>query len=185
MRYAIIRGGEGLATIEVQRRRLDHIPFDVALEEDVVTRRGQRLLARQLQRLEPGDEVLLWSLDVLQLPTAELLTWLLRCFQLGVAVRLTGAAMIETLNPAGGTPRALSLLAEHEARRPSRAPAARRSRPSGRPLNPYQLKYARELLRRGTSLRSVGLLFQLAPDELSALLESERPARDNVVSISK
>jgi hypothetical protein len=178
MRYAIIRGGEGLPPTETQRRKLAYIPFDVALEEETATRRGQRLLARHLQRLECGDELLLWSLDVLQLPTAELLTSLLRFFQLGVAVRLTGGAMIETLNPAGGTPRALSLLAEHEARRPSRPQAARRNRPSGRPLNPYQLKYARQLLRRGTSLRAVGLLFQLAPDELSLLLQTAPPSEE-------
>lgn len=170
MRYAIIRGGQGLPAPDVQRHSLEGIAYDVALEEGAPTREGQRWLLSHLQGLKAGDEVVLWSLDVLLLSTAELAPLLLGFFELGVIVRLTQGPSLETLNPSGGPPRALVLLAEHEARRPSRPPAARRVRRSGRPLSPYQVKYARLLLRRGTSRRAVALLFQLAPDELSEQL---------------
>ncbi len=166
MRYAIIRGGEGLPARDVQLQSLARTPYDVAFEERAVTPNGQRWLLRHLQRLQRGDEVVLWGLDVLRLTTAELVTLLLRFFQSGVVVRLTQGATTETLDPADGL-RALSLLAQHEARRPSRAPAARRTRRSGRPLSPYQIKYAHQMLRSGASRRAVGLLFQLSPDELS------------------
>lgn len=170
MRYAIIRGGEGLPPPDVQRQGLNGIPYDLAFEEGAATRKGQDWLFSHLQQLKGGDEVLLWDLDVLQLSTAELLTLLLRLFEGGVTVRLTKGARPETLNLADGAPRTMRLLAEHEARRPSRPPPTRRGRSSRRPLSPYQVKYARQLLLRGTSRRAVGLLFQLAPDELSEQL---------------
>ena len=178
MRYAIVRGGEGLPPPDVQRRKLDDAPYDVALEEGAVTREGQRTLVRHLQQLSAGDELVVWSLDVLQLSTAELLPILTRFLEVGVTLRVTRGATVETIHPMTGAARVLALLAEHEGRRPSPAPPSRRPRPSGRKLSPYQLKYARQMLRRGASLRAVGLLFQLAPEELSDILAGAETARD-------
>ena len=55
MRYAIFRGGDGLPPPEVQRRKLERLPYDVALEEAAVTRRGQRSLVSHVRRLKAQD----------------------------------------------------------------------------------------------------------------------------------
>jgi hypothetical protein len=173
MRYAIIRGGGGLPSPDLQSRGLRGAEYDVAFQEIAATRKGQEWLLAHLQRLKAGDEILIWSLGVLLLSTGELVLLLQSLFERGVVVRVAESGRLETLNPPDDAPGILSLLAEHEGRRPSRGSPVRRVRQRRRPLTPYQVKYARQLLRRGASRRSVGLLFQMAPEELSAQLEAD------------
>ncbi len=170
MRYAIIREVEGLPAAAVQRRRLEAVGFDVALEEGLPTGDGQRALRRLLSKLKAQDELVVYALDVLQMSTAELVLTLRRFFELGVSLRLVGGSMLETVSTGGGVPRVLSLLADHEARWPSRGPVSRKSRARHKPLSRYQLDYARDLRRKGQSLRTIGLLFQVTPHELVEMM---------------
>lgn len=170
MRYRIVCGGEGLPPLEAQRAQVADSAYDIELDGQIVTHAGGRTLRRHLGQLQAGDEILFWGLEVLQLSTVELLPVLLRFLDLGVAITLTRGSSPETLRGEADAPRALALLAEHEARRPTRASAFRRPSRSERALSPYQLGYARKLLRQGDSLRAVSMLFQVSPEDLNDLM---------------
>lgn len=130
------------------------------------TRPDQNNLKTLLAQLRAGDEVVVHSLDAFQLTTGELALLLRRLFELRVGVHVVQpSGALERLTPSGGIPKLLHLLADHEVRRPSRAPW-KRSRANLKTLTVHQISYARALLKKGDSLRSVGLLFQLTPNEL-------------------
>lgn len=165
MRYGLVREGSDLPPTEQQRRLLEAAACDL-VHEARSTRPDQNSLKSLLAQLKPGDEIVAPSLDAFQLSTGELALLLRRLFELRVGVHVvqsTGA--LERLNPAGGIPKLLHLLADHEVRRPSRVPW-KRSRANLKALSVHQIGYARALLKKGDSLRSVGLLFQLTPNEL-------------------
>ena len=172
MRYALARGVVGLPPASVQRDRLQRVGFDMLLQEDTPTRESQKALTHLLARLRDADEVCLCSLEVLQLPAADLILVLQRFQTAGNKLLLVDTQGVEDLarSPAS---RLLDLLARNELSWPSRIGGNERRRPSQN-LTRYQLHYARELRRRGESLRAIGLLFQISPGDLQHLLAGDR-----------
>jgi hypothetical protein len=169
MRYGIVRKIEGEASPGLQRRQVEINGCDVVLEQGEPTREDQRALRNLLGRLGAGDEVVISSLELLQLSTGELAVLLRRFFEVGVTLKLVGGSA--TIDVVGtSVPRALSLLADHETRRPTRPPTSQRSRANLKVLSRYQIDYAMALRRQGKPLRAVGLLFQLTPTELLQLM---------------
>jgi DNA invertase Pin-like site-specific DNA recombinase len=170
MRYGVVRISPDLPPTSVQRRRIEATGCDVVLDD------GARSLGRLTPGLSAGDEVLVHGLEAFDLTTGELSRLLRRFFETGVTLKIVGGSQIESLAPQGPMPRALALLADHEARRP-RAAERRRSRPADSPLTQHQLKFARQMHRRGHSMRAIGLIFQLSPSEMATLLR-EAPGAD-------
>ncbi|WP_334165169.1 recombinase family protein [Phenylobacterium sp.] len=170
LRYGIVREVEGLAPPLRQRALFEQARCDLILQEGPPTPEAQRRLGRLLAGLKAGDEVIVQSLDAFQRSTGELAQLIRTFLEVGVVLRIVeGPDESETLPPAENVRRVLALLAEHEARRPSRSPAGAASRAnsgSRKPLSKYQIEYARKLHREGTSLRSLSLLFQVSPNEV-------------------
>jgi DNA invertase Pin-like site-specific DNA recombinase len=170
LRYGIVRDVAGLLPPTQQRRLLEAAECDVILEEGPATPESQRRLGRLLLGLRVGDEVLVQCLDVFQRTTGELAQLIQTFLELGVSLRIVSAPyQIQAVPSADNVRRVMALLAEHEARRPSRSPpgfASSRNAGSRRPLSTYQVEYARKLHREGASLRSISLLFQVSPNEV-------------------
>ena len=170
MRYGIIRISPRLPAPEDQRRRIEAVGCDVVLEERSHAPSGQNILLPLLQRLTLGDQVIVHSLEVFEATVGDL-TRTLRAFNdSGVTLRLVGGGEVETLEPVRPTPRALTLLAGYEERHPTRPTTHRRARAEPSTLTSHQLKFARDMQRRGYSMREIGLLFRLSPNEMVALL---------------
>ena len=75
----IVVGRRGARELNaVQRDRLQRVGFDMLLQEDTPTRESQKALTHLLARLRDADEVCLCSLEVLQLPAADLILVLQR-----------------------------------------------------------------------------------------------------------
>ena len=172
MRYAVIRGGDGLPPTASQLRGLAGLTWDVALQEEQVSPEGQRWILRRIERLERGDELYLSSLAVLQLSTLEALKLLRRLLAAGVTIRFAAGAPVPVLDGGARAEPVLAMLLDNERHRPSPATTARRQARSAPSLTRYQARYARRLLRTGMSLREVGLIFRMAPDALSRALEA-------------
>ncbi|WP_309606641.1 hypothetical protein [Phenylobacterium sp.] len=169
MRYGIVRRIEGHLPLPAQRALIERAGCDVLLEEGPPTRPLLKAQLDLLFSLKRGDELLICSLAILHLTTGQLVRLFRRFDQTGVVLRLVGDKVL-TLTLSGPTRALLALLATNE---PSpaelRSPRAR-ARTKGKPLSLYQLDYARELKRRGASLRMIGLLFQTSPSELQRLM---------------
>lgn len=176
MRYGVVRMSPELPSPTLQRRSIEIVGCDVFLEERQPTVGSQRNLFQLLYGLRAGDEVLAHSLAAFEATTGELARLLRRFFETGVTLRLTGGSQVETLAPSGPFPRSLAMLADHEAHRLPSSVRRRRSRPREIALTQHQLKYARDMHRRGHSMRAIGLLFQLAPNEVAELIRT-RPDR--------
>lgn len=176
MRYGVVRVSPELPPPNVQRRMIDAAGCDAVLEERTPTAGSQRNLFHLLYGLRAGDEVLVHSLAAFEATTGELARLLRHFFEAGVTLRVTGGSRLESLAPQGPIPRALVMLADHETSRPVREPARRRARVKDAPLTQHQLKFARDMHRRGHSMRSIGLLFQLAPNEIAELIRG-RPGQ--------
>lgn len=165
MRYGLVRESPELPPTGVQRRMVEAAACEV-VHEARSTRPDQNSLKTLLAQLGAGDELVVHSLDAFQLTTGELALMLRRLFELRVGVHVVQpSGALERLTPSGGIPKLLHMLADHEVRRPSRTPW-KRSRANLKTLSVHQISYARSLLKKGDSLRSVGLLFQLTPNEL-------------------
>lgn len=170
VRYGVIRISPGLPPPEDQRRRIEAVGCDVYLEERAQASAGQGLLLPLLYRLKAGDELLVYGLEALEAGVGELAR-MFRSFNEGdVTLHIVGGPATVTLAPGGPTPQALALLADFEARHPTRASTRRRARAPTPTLSPYQLKFARDMQRRGYSMREIGLLFRLSPNEVGAVL---------------
>lgn len=176
MRYGLIRISPDLPSAALQRRLVEMTGCDVMLEERSSSPAGQRILMQLLQGLKAGDEVIVHSLECFNADLGELVRLLSRFHEADVTLRLVGGPQVESLSPHGPMPQALALLAQHEARH--RAPPAtrRRARSSPAPLTSHQLRFARDMRRQGHSMRAIGLLFQLSPEEITALIGRERDA---------
>lgn len=170
MRYGVVRISPDLPPPSVQRRRIEAAGCDMVLDD------GARSLRRLTGAFKAGDEVLIHGLEAFDLTTGELARLIRRLFETGVTLKIVGGSQIESLAPQGPMPRALALLADHEARRPGTSDR-RRGRPADSPLTQHQLKFARQMHRRGHSMRAIGLIFQLSPSEMAALLR-EAPGVD-------
>lgn len=170
MRYGVLRTSPDLPPPSHQRRLIQATGCDALLEEGRPTPATQKNLLRFLDGLRPGDEVLVHDLASFALTTGELARLLRRFFEAGVTLRIVGGSQLESLSPSGPMPRALALLADHEARRPGPEATRRRTRAANAPLTQHQLRFARDLHRRGHSMRAIGLLFRLSPNEVARLL---------------
>lgn len=173
MRYGIVRDAPRLAPAAAQRRLLEASGCDIVLEEHEPSNESQHRLFKLLRALKAPDEVIVASLDVFQKPTGELAQLMRDFLNLGVELRIVGdLGQPEALSRLDVTA-LLGLLAEHEARRPLRAqPTAAAPRPQRRGLTRHQIDYARKLYKDGTSLRQIGLLFRVSPNEVMDLIRS-------------
>lgn len=172
MRYGVVRISPDLPPPNVQRRLIEAAGCDIVIEERQPSASSQRNLFHLLHGLKRGDEVLVHGLSSFEAGTGELARLLRHFFEAGVTLRVTGGSRVESLAPDGPIPRALVMLADHETGRPAREAPRRRARTSEAPLTQHQLKFARDMHRRGHSMRSIGLLFQLAPSEVAELIRA-------------
>lgn len=170
MRLGVILEGPHMPPPDVQRALLTARACSVIAQEERMTPDVRRRLHRLLLTLKRGDEVVVQSLDVFDKTTGELAVLLRNLFEIGVGVRVVAAEDEETLlAPEDPIVALVSLLAEHETRRPVGEKAYRRRRgAAGRrlELTNYQVDYARKLYAEGASPRAIGLLFQATPDEV-------------------
>ena len=181
MRYGLVREIEGHASVAVERSRIEKAGCDILLEEGPPTRAALRAQWELLSNLKPGDELLVCSLDVLQMSTGQLALLLHKFGQTRVALKIVGdKGGVTTLAVSGQVRPLLALLAANEAQRPDRRRPPARSLPRGKSLSRYQLDYANDLRRRGASLRMIGQLFRTSPADLLGQLdevEAETAAR--------
>ena len=156
--------------------------FDFLLEEETPTRASQQALRHLLMGLKSGDVALVCSLETLQMPSGAIIVLLQRFFSAGIKLLLVDAIGSEDIT-ASPTPRLLELLARNEQRWPTRVSISERGQRT-RTLSSYQLRYARELRRRGESLRAIGLLFQISPGDLQTLIVGDRVGLAHKAEIS-
>lgn len=178
MRYGVIRISGDLPSGELQRRLIEMTGCDVILEERSSTAAGRKMLMQLLHGLKDGDEVVVHSPEAFDVGVGDLARLLRRFHESGVTLRLVGGVQVESLPPRGAIPKALALLADHAVRHRTPAPTQRRQRTSSAPLTPHQLRFARDMRRRGHSMREIGLVFQLSPDEITALIGRSGDAPD-------
>ncbi|MBU1377247.1 MAG: recombinase family protein [Alphaproteobacteria bacterium] len=174
MRYGVVRSSPELPPPSVQRRLIEAVGCDIVLEEGASNSSNHRSLLVLLFGLRRGDEVIVHELDCLDATTGELARLIRRFFEVGVTLKIVGGSQMETLAPSGVIPRALALLADHETRRPHRAATRQRTRTPEARLTQHQLGFARDMHRRGHSMRAIGLLFRLTPNEVAKLLRTAR-----------
>jgi len=174
MRYGVVRSSPELPAPSVQRRQIETAGCDIILEEGDPPAASHRSLLTLLFGLQRGDEVVVYGLESLDASTGELARLIRRFFEAGVTLKIVGGSQVEILAPTGAIPRALALLADHESRKPARLAGRKRARPTEAPLTQHQLKFARDMHRRGHSMRAIGLLFRLTPNEVAKLLRATR-----------
>ena len=176
MRYGVVRSSPELPPLSVQRRLIETVGADIILQEGDPQASSHRSLITLLLGLNRGDELVVHGLDSLDATTGELACLLRHFLEVGVTLTMVGGSRAEVLTPGGAVPRVLALLADHETRRSAQDNGPRRARASDALLTQHQLKFARDMQRRGHSMRAIGLLFRLAPNEVARLL---RTARDD------
>lgn len=177
MRYGIIRASPRLPTLEDQRASLEAAGCQTVFEERTQASSGQSRLLPLLERLKAGDEVAVQSLDAFDASIGDLVRMLHGFCEVGVTLRIVSDEVVDVVVPQHPTPRALVILADHEARHPTKTPTRRRARPVDPPLTPHQLRFARDMQRRGYGMREIGLLFRLSPNEIAAFLSTLRNTR--------
>ena len=193
MRYGIVRSSPDLPSASLQRDLIALSGSDVVLEEANPTVQGRRGLFQLLMSLKRDDIVLVFGLETFALTTGELARLLRQFLESGVTLQIVGGPRPESLVANGAIPRVLDLLVAHEARCPTRSRGRRRSdrldaslpaihdpqianrsevgsAEAMQGLTQHQLRFAREMRRRGHSLRAIGLLFRLSPKEIYRFL---------------
>jgi len=196
MRYGVVRTSPDLPSPGLQRHAMALAGCDVVLEETAPTALSRRGLLQLLFGLKRGDAVLVHGLESFGLSTGELARLLRQFHEAGVTLEIVGGSVPENLVPDGEPPRVLALLADHETRLPTRTRGRARSDRLGgnglaspqalpetrdaheAPLTQHQLRFARDMHRRGHSLRSIGLVFRLSPREIGRLLSAPDAAAD-------
>lgn len=173
MRYGIVREGDGLAPATLQRLGLERAACDLIIEEGRATE--QRRLNRLLLRLRSGDEILVYGLDAFQRSAGEVAQLLRHLIGAGVALWL--AEENEKFVPIARTKAArqiVELLAAHEDDQRGRPNAQNVRRGSRNPLSRFQIDHARKLYKQGAPLRTIGLIFQLPPNDIWQLISEPR-----------
>lgn len=181
MRYGVIRSSPQLPTLEDQRRVVEGAGCQAVFEERAHASVGQSRLLPLLERLKTGDEVVVHNLDAFDASIGDLVRMMRGFCDVGVSLRILEADTLEVLEPLRPTPRVLALLADYEERHPTRSPTRRRARAVEPLLTPHQLKFARDMQRRGYGMREIGLLFRLSPNEITILMstgERGRPVQE-------
>jgi hypothetical protein len=170
MRYGIVREADSLPPAASQRQMLKAQGCDTLIEESGAGALPARRLEELIASLRPGDELLLPSLDVFLMTTAEIALVLQDLLDAKVVVKIAnGALPAAVLRPGDHSAGMIALLADYERRRPTTTVQDSRPRSAGgsrKPLSRYQIEYARKLYAKGTPLRSIGLLFQVSPDTI-------------------
>jgi hypothetical protein len=176
MRYGIVRDAPFLPPLEEQRRILESLQCDLIMEQCETSVEALRWLDRFLLRAKRGDEIVVQDLLVFLKSTDKLALFLRDLLELEASVVV--APSLEkrfTICRDESVIASLTLLAAHETRRapvaPNRTPG-RRGAPRTKPLSAYQIAYARKLHAEGESLRSIGWLFQISPQEVSEVVSS-------------
>ena len=176
MRYGIVFAGDGLPPSTLQRVGFTEAGCQFIIED---IRADQKRIDALLKRLRKTDEILVYSLMAFQRSTGELAHLLRQLIGGGILIRLPCAdnMFATTLGPRSGPEviDLIDLLAEHEDGRRSHASRGHRGG-SRNPLSRFQINYARNLYRRGTPLRTIGMIFQLPPDDLWRLIGEPRAA---------
>ena len=108
MRYGLIRDVEGLPPEILQRRLLEQAACDVLLEQGRPTRAALRAQRNLLYSLKYGDELLLCSLNTLQMSTGDVALLFRRFGQEGVTLRILDADAFAPIELAGSARKILS-----------------------------------------------------------------------------
>lgn len=174
MRYGVVRSSPELPPASVQRRLIETAGCDIFLEQGDPQVASHRSLFQVLFGLKRGDEVIVYGLQAFEAHTGELARLFRRFFESGITLRIVGGSRTETLAPEGSIPRVLALLADHDTRRHEDTATHKRARAAASPLTQHQVKFARAMHRRGHTMREIGLLFRLAPNEIAQILRSAR-----------
>lgn len=174
LRYGLIRDVEGLPPEILQRRLLEQAECEVLLEQGRPTRAALRAQRNLLYSLKYGDELLLCSLNTLQMSTGDVALLFRRFGQAGVTLRILDADTFAPIELAGSARKVLSLLAANEQLWPTRQRPWSSGRPKAKALSRYQIDYALGLKKQGVSLRTISQLFQIAPSELGLLMSEGR-----------
>lgn len=185
-RYGYARVSTAEQTPELQVEALRAAGCDrVVVEEASGADRSRPRLARLLEQLRAGDELVVWKLDRLSRSLANLLSILARLEEDGVAFRSLTEA-IDTASPAGRMMLAmLGAVAEFERamirERTTAGLAARRAlgRVGGRTakLSAEQRAQARQWLRQGRDAATVGRLLNVHRSTVLRSLEREDRSR--------
>lgn len=169
MRYGIIRESPGLAEAKTQRLLLEHAGCCVVLEDHGPSKDFSARIEQLIGRLGPDDEILIEDLRVL--PANCLPRLLLQIMRAGASLRIGMAPDAETLRPSQEGMRVLALLAPHGLPRPKETPSPASPRKRGRSaLTRFQVQHARKLFRQGMSVREIGMVFRLSPEEIQPFL---------------
>jgi hypothetical protein len=174
MRYGVARDAPFLPPLGDQRYILEALQCDLIMEENETTVEALRWLDRFLLRAKPGDEIIVQDLLVFHKSTDKLALFLRDILELGAGVIVAPSTDKQfTISRDQSVIASLTLLAAHDARSAPLAPrprAGRRGLPRLKPLSPYQIAYARKLHAEGESLRAIGWLFQISPQEVSEVV---------------
>lgn len=174
MRYGLIRDASFLPSPSDQRRILEALPCDSIVHERNSGFEGARRVTRLLFSLKSGDELAVQHLGVFLCSTGEVARHLRDLLEIGASIVVAGGPdQMVRLSPSQDVIQALVLLAEHEALRPNvplARPLGRIGGGSRKPLSQYQIEYARKLHNQGASLRSIGQLFQVSPEDVWKLI---------------
>lgn len=176
MRYGIVRDAPFLPPPHEQRGVLEALQCDLIMEEQDATVEALRRVDRFLFRVKSRDEIIVQDLRVFLKSTDKLALFLRDLLELEASVIVAPSPETRiTISPGDSVIASLTLLAAHEAHRgltpPKRGPG-RRGLPSTKPLSAYQMAYARKLHAEGESLRAIGWLFQISPQEVSEVISS-------------
>lgn len=174
MRYGLIRDAAFLPSPSEQRVILEGLACDSIVHERNNGVEGARRVARLLFGLKPGDELVVQNLGAFLSSTGEVARRLRDILEIGASILVASApGQVTRLGPSEAAIQTLALLADHEALRPNvplNRPSGRIGGGSRKPLSQYQIEYARKLHNQGASLRSIGQLFQISPEDIWKLI---------------
>ena len=174
MRYGLIREATFLLPPLEQRRILEALACDTIIHERNSGFEGARRITRLLFSLSSGDELAVQHLGVFLCSTGEVARHLRDLLEIGAHIVVASAPdQAVRLSPMPALVQALTLLADHESLRPNvplARPPGRIGGGSRKPLSQYQIEYARKLHNQGASLRSIGQLFQVSPEDIWKLI---------------
>jgi DNA invertase Pin-like site-specific DNA recombinase len=180
LRYGFVCEIEGHPPSATQRRLVERAGCDLIIEETRPSFASLKARRKLLFDLRAGDEVLIPSLDTLQMSTGELVLLFQKFDQNGISLRIVAEEADTVLSFSGDARSLLALLASNDILRPDRQRPRRRARRANKPMTRYQIDYAIELRRRGASIRAIGRLFQIPPSDLQALLNDKPRERPDI-----
>jgi len=170
LRYGIVRVASYLPTADWQWAMLEGLGCDLVQEvygEDFAT---DRRVGHVLFQLAKGDEIVVHNLAVLARNMVQTVRVLRNLIELDVSVLVSAdGSAVNAITSADSAFDVLAFLAEQEHQRfPDSAMPDRRRVQGGshNPLSKYQIDHARKLYAQGTSLRAIGLVFQVSPNDV-------------------